>query len=127
MPVLAFNGSAPVKPSHPGVYQVPGLAMLASLVATTRILSANTVIPRVDAMKRSFLRRLWTGRRPDRWDPLDLVVDLTDVATTEQAFGRYTWGEEQIRASDPVVKDWETGVACKGTFGCRPCRDITGN
>lgn len=110
MPLLVVNGSAPLRPSHPGIHRVPGLAIFAALFATTRILTANTVVPRVDAMKASFLRRLWSGRRPDLWDPLDLVVDLSEVATTERRYGSYTWGESEIRGSDEGVKKWERDV-----------------
>jgi hypothetical protein len=58
MPLLVVNGSAPLKPSWPGVYRIPGLALLAALVQTSRILSPNTVVPRITAMKQSFQRRL---------------------------------------------------------------------
>jgi predicted acylesterase/phospholipase RssA len=107
MPVLAVNGSAPLKSSHPRAYWIPGLAVLAAMLAIGRILNANTVVPRVDAMKASFHRRLWNGRRPDLWDPLDLVVDLSEVAVTNRFYGSLTWGEPEIRGSDYAVGKWE--------------------
>jgi hypothetical protein len=110
MPVLAINGSAPLKPSHPGAYRIPGIAMAAAMLSITRILTANTVVPRVDSMWDSFYRRLWKGRRPDLYDPLGLVVDLSEVNVTERRYGAYTWGEEEIRKSDQTVKDWEQDV-----------------
>jgi hypothetical protein len=107
MPVLAINGSAPLKPSHPGVYRIPGLAMAAAMLAITRILTANTVVPRVDSMRASFNRRQWTGSRPELVDPLDLVVDLSEVNVSKLFYGAYARGEEEIRKSDPIVKGWE--------------------
>jgi hypothetical protein len=74
MPLLIINGSATRRPSQPWKFYVPGLASLAALLQTTRILSTNTVVPRSNAMMRSFQRRIWRARRPDQWDPLDLVL-----------------------------------------------------
>jgi hypothetical protein len=65
------------------------------------------VLPRVTAISRAFERRVWTGKRPDHLDPADLVADLRAVQEIANDYLFGTWGEEQIRESDPSVKKWE--------------------
>lgn len=59
LPLLCFNGSAPLAPTMPWLFAIPGIALARSLLQTTEILNANTVLPRVDSMKRAFQRRTW--------------------------------------------------------------------
>jgi hypothetical protein len=113
MPLLCFNGSAPLRPTHPWSFRIPGIALLKSLLQTTEVLSANTVYPRVDAMNKAFERRTWTGTRPDYSDPPDLLVDLRAVEDIANDYLSGTWLPELIRESDPSVKEWERKAASR--------------
>ena len=108
VPLLCINGSAPLRPTQAWAFAVPGLALLKSLLQVTEILNANTVLPRVDAMRRAFARRVWTGQRPDHLDPADLVVDLRATEEIAWDYLAGTWSPELIRRSDPSVKKWES-------------------
>ena len=107
MPLLCFNGSAPLQPTQHWTFRIPGIALARSLLQTTEILNANTVLPRIDAMKNAFERRAWTGRRPDGGDPADLVADLKALEYTAHDYQSGTWTPELIRKSDPAVQEWE--------------------
>jgi predicted acylesterase/phospholipase RssA len=107
MPLLCINGSAPLRPTNPRTFSVPGIALFKSLLQTTNILNANTVLPRVEAMQSAFQRRVWRGTRPDHLDPANLVIDLMGVEDLASRLLFGTLKEEFIRASDPAVKEWE--------------------
>jgi hypothetical protein len=107
IPLLCFNGSAPLQPSHPWVFSVPGVALLKSLLQTANILNANTVLPRVAAMHLAFQRRAWQGEQPGKLDPVNLVVDLTGVQKTAHHHSYGFWRDlspEVNRAYDsPII------------------------
>ena len=107
VPLFCFNGSAPLRPAHPWVFRIPGVALFSSLMQTMHILSANTVIPRVEGMTASVQRRAWSGRRPDYLDPADLVADLRPTDRLADDYREGAWGGEEIRATDPSVIQWE--------------------
>ncbi|MBV9083887.1 MAG: hypothetical protein JOZ62_14510, partial [Acidobacteriaceae bacterium] len=110
MPLFIVNGSAPLQPTRTWAFRIPGMALLKSLLQVTEILNANTVLPRVESMRRAFDRRARTGLRPGYDDPADLVVDLWPIDSTAE---HYRWGtllEELIRETDPAVKHWEESV-----------------
>ena len=86
IPLLCFNGSAPLKPSRPFVYRVPGLALAMSLLRVASILSANTVTPRVEAMLKEARRRVLDRERPTYLSPANLVADLRPVKQVEQDY-----------------------------------------
>jgi predicted acylesterase/phospholipase RssA len=109
-PLLCFNGSAPLRPTNPWAFSIPGIGLLKSLLQTTSILSANTVLPRTEAMQEAFESRVYGKMRPDSFGPADLVIDLSEVAHIEDRFQSGSWLEEFIRKSDPKVKEWERDV-----------------
>ncbi len=89
IPLLCFNGSAPLQPSHPWAFSVPGVALLKTLLQTANILNANTVLPRVAAMQMAFQRRARRAEQSSEFDPINLVVDLTGVRETAR---RHSYG-----------------------------------
>jgi hypothetical protein len=95
LPILCFNGSAPLRPSNPWIFTVPGLALLKALLQTTYILDANTVLPRVAAMQRAFERRALRNEPLRRGDPLNLVVDLMGVKETVERY-RHGFSPEDL-------------------------------
>lgn len=105
--LLCINGSAPLRPIHPWIFKCPGVALVKSLLQTTKILNANTVLPRVEGMKRGFERRVWEGRRPNHLDPADLLVDLSPTEDISDEYIAGRWSEKVIRESDDAVKEWE--------------------
>jgi predicted acylesterase/phospholipase RssA len=122
IPLLCFNGSAPLRSSHPWMFSVPGVALLQALLQTANILNANTVLPRVEAMQTAFDRRVQRSTSPDKSDPVNLVVDLTG---TEDTYRRYTYGflsESSIRSSDPSVKKGETDLLIIVKYGSDPAK-----
>ena len=117
IPLLCYNGSAQLRPSHPFVYRVPGLALAMSLFRVAGILSANTVTPRVDAMRKEFRRRTLAGERPSYRSPADLVADLRPL--TPQVLDELrdaTWREESIRRSGPPQPTGSYSVPGLGTI-----------
>jgi hypothetical protein len=110
MPLLCFNGSAPLRPTHPWAFKIPVIALLKSLLQVTQILNANTVLPRVDAMRRAFYRRHLIRTRPSHQDPADLIVDLSPTEEITAAFQYGILLPELIRKSDPAVKEWESAA-----------------
>lgn len=111
IPLFCFNGSAPLRPAHPWVFRIPGVALFSSLMQAMNILNANTVIPRVAGMTASVQRRAWSGRRPHYLDPADLVADLRPTDRLADDYRECAWGAEQIRATDPSVIEWEQGTS----------------
>ena len=107
LPLLCVNGSAPLRPTSVWAFRIPGLALLKSLFQTTNILNANTVLPRVEAMRRAFIRRTGKAERPDFLDPADLIVDLRPLEETSIDYLEATWGTDLIAKTDPKVRDWE--------------------
>jgi hypothetical protein len=107
-PLLCFNGSAPLRPTQTWWFKLPGIALLKSLLQYLNILSANTVLPRIDAISSAFQRRVWTGQRPDHLDPANVVADLRASEELAKQYLPGTWTEELIRKSDPSVKKWES-------------------
>lgn len=107
IPLFCFNGSAPIRPEHSGRFRIPVFALLRTLWQTANILTANTVLPRIDAMKLSFHRRADDGTRPGRFDPVDLVADLRAIEDVADDYRCGAWQAQYIRESDSSVKDWE--------------------
>jgi hypothetical protein len=104
IPLLCVNGSAPLRPTRPYVFQIPGAALIKSLLQVTTILDANTVFPRVQAMRRAFEDTIRGGRRPGySGHPADLISDLRAVQDTVRDHDFATLGPDQIRESDPLV------------------------
>lgn len=110
IPLLCFNGSAPHQPSRTWMLQIPGVALLKSLLQATMILNTNTVLPRVDAMKLAFERRSLNGTAPSYLDPADLLVDLREVEDIKDDYRIGTWGDDEIRKADPNIRSWERDV-----------------
>jgi hypothetical protein len=107
IPLLCFNGSAPLQPSHPWAFSVPGVALPKSLLQTANILNANTVLPRVAAMQLAFQRRAQGAEQPSKFDPVNLVVDLAGVRETARRYSFGFWRNLRLptnRAYDsPIV------------------------
>ena len=108
IPVLCFNGSAPLRPTKPWAFGIPGLALLKSALQYAQILSANTVLPRIEAMQMAFKHRNTHKIRPDSGNPCNLVADLTDTKDLEKRLIWSAWREATIRDSDMSVKKWES-------------------
>jgi hypothetical protein len=108
MPVLCFNGSAPLRPTKPWAFSIPGLALLKSQLQYAGILYSNTVFPRVKAMQAAFEHREMHKIRPDSGDPCNLVADLSDTQDLENKLISFAWSEDKIRDSDWSVKNWGT-------------------
>ncbi|MET0324983.1 MAG: hypothetical protein ABW219_07170 [Ilumatobacteraceae bacterium] len=102
LPLLCVNSSAPGAASARFVYSVPVLAQVAALFRTLRVLTVNTVRPRVTAIADAMTRRNALGLRPGPRDPLDVVVDLTDVPRHEDTVRRVCVDRDDVRRSDPV-------------------------
>jgi hypothetical protein len=107
VPLLCFNGSAPLAPTKVWSFQIPGVALARSLLQTTEILNANTVLPRVDSMTRAFERRTLRSLPPDHLDPVDLVADLRPSNDVWPGLLPGTWKRELIRKLNSSVKKWE--------------------
>ena len=82
-------------------YSIPLVAQFAALFRTLRVLTVNTVQPRVKAIADAMTRRNALGTRPSPHDPLDVVVDLSGVSRHEETSGRSA-GPAEVRRSDPV-------------------------
>lgn len=65
-PLLCVNASAIPKPGPTLAYSIPIIALLASLIRISRVLSRNTVQPRVQAISNDLLRRASTNTAPNR-------------------------------------------------------------
>jgi hypothetical protein len=107
IPLLCVNGSAPLLPTQTRAFRIPGVALVKTLLQIMEVLNANTVLPRVEAMRRAFNRRAWSGERPDHHYPADLIADLRPIEETHQGYEFGTLAPEYIRKSDPSVKKWE--------------------
>jgi hypothetical protein len=117
IPLFAVDGSAPLNPSRSILFSIPGAALVAGALSVARILNTNTVVPRANVMKHGIEQRQDSGRRPTSYwhDSVDLVADLAEIKQTRDLYIK-TWGEEQIRETDPHVKDWESEVASRFRF-----------
>ena len=99
MPLLCVNSSAAGAASAPVTYSIPVVAQFAALFRTLRVLTVNTVQPRVDAITEAMARRNASGTRPGPLDPLDVVVDLTSVRRHEAAVGSLCRDRAGLRRS----------------------------
>lgn len=102
LPLMCVNSSAPGAASAPVVYSVPVVAQFAALFRTLRVLTANTVQPRVGAIADAMARRNALGTRPSVHDPLDIVVDLSGVSRHEDAMRALCLDRAEVRRSDAV-------------------------
>ena len=102
MVLLCVNSSAASAASAPATYSIPVVAQFAALFRTLRVLTVNTVQPRVDAVAEAMARRNAAGTRPGPLDPLDVVVDLTSVRRHEVSIRALCRDRAQLRRSDPV-------------------------
>lgn len=109
--MLCINASAPLKPSRPLQYYVPGVAVLAWLFRCLGILNANTVVPRTHSMASALGGRISQLRRASALDPLDVVVDMRTVAEMEFELELLSRHRHDIAASDPKLVDWQRDVA----------------
>jgi hypothetical protein len=117
MPMLCVNSSAAGAASAPATYSIPVVAQFAALFRTLRVLTVNTVQPRVNAITDAMVRRNAAGTRPGPLDPLEVVVDLSSVRQHEAAVGslcreRADPGEERRR--QVVVSRLESWAADVG-------------
>jgi hypothetical protein len=104
--LLCFNGSAPLRPTRNWFFRVPGIAFVKSLLQVVQILNANTVLPRIDAI-RSVRECRHRGAGRDTLDSVDLIADLRTIEENVKDYLFGAWGEEQIREIDPSVSEWE--------------------
>ncbi|MET0144332.1 MAG: hypothetical protein ABW328_06050 [Ilumatobacteraceae bacterium] len=102
LPLLCVNSSASGASSAPVVYSVPVIAQFAALLRTLKVLTVNTVQPRVRSINDAMARRDALGTRPGPHDPLDVVVDLSDVRRHEQAVRALCRDRAAVRRSDVV-------------------------
>ncbi len=102
LPLLCVNSSASGAASAPVVYSVPVIAQLAAVLRTLTVLNVNTVQPRVRAITDAMARRAALGTRPGPEDPLDVVVDLADIAHHEDAVRALCRDRAAVRRSDAV-------------------------
>jgi hypothetical protein len=102
MVLLCVNSSAASAASAPATYSIPVVAQFAALFRTLRVLTVNTVQPRVDAVAEAMARRNAAGTRPGPLDPLDIVVDLASVRRHEVSIRALCRDRDQLRRSDPV-------------------------
>ena len=110
IPLLCINGSAPLRSTQSWAFKVPGVALVKSIIQIANILNANTVQPRVQAMKESYLRRVYHKERSNAADPADLVVDLKPSDQVTKEYYRAAWGVDDIAQTDFTVKNWESNV-----------------
>jgi hypothetical protein len=101
--LLVVNGSAPLMPSRPVLYQLLGVALLQS----TRILNLNSVVPRQQSMRRAFLRRVRNDQLRAHAERVELVVDLSTGAKTRNRY-MYPFTKNLIRKTDATVREWDT-------------------
>lgn len=116
IPILVMNGSLSHCPTNPLRFHFPGFALFAAVKRAMLVMNSNTVFPRVIEMQRSFHRRLTQSRRPDKNDPLDLIVDLSNPGDTLNVYARY-WLEESIRDTDEAVKRWGEDIVFDVSHG----------
>lgn len=114
-PLLCVNSSAPSAASAPVVYSVPVVAQFAALFRTLRVLTVNTVQPRVKAIADAMSRRNALATRPSPHDPLDVVVDLSDVRHHEDAMRAICLERSDVRRSDPVHERYRRDVVANLT------------
>ena len=110
LPLLCVNSSAPGAASAPVVYSVPVVAQFAALFRTLRVLTVNTVQPRVRAIADAIARRNAMATRPSPHDPLDVVVDLSDVPHHEDTMRAMCLERTDVRRSDPVHERYRRDV-----------------
>lgn len=122
MPLLCVNASARKKWDQKWqkslwnklnllCFAIPGIVFFKWVFQIMQVLSANTIFPRVAAMRRTFERDIHAQRLPDSLDSVDLVVDLREAADFPIEYMNAFWPEEAIRMADPAVKKWEKSVA----------------
>ena len=102
LPLLCVNSSAPGAASAPVAYSIPVVAQFAALFRTLKVLTVNTVQPRVKAIADGIVRRNALGTRPGPHDPLDIVVDLSGTARHEETVRATCRDRDDVRASDAV-------------------------
>lgn len=123
MPLLCVNGSAPHIPTRSWMFQIPGVALFKSLFQVTQIQNTNTVLPRISSMIKAFNSRVWRTQRAEHLDPLDLLVDLKEIAETKKYCMAGALKEEFIRETDPAIKTWEQEALSRFRFVLKPDSD----
>ena len=108
--LLCINASAPMPPSSPAPFYVPGLAALSALVQSVQILNVNTVQPRLYRIRQAQFIRARDGALRETTEPLDLVSDLSPVSQNIRFKSGLTHHRDEIRRSDPAVRDWESEI-----------------
>jgi len=119
IPVLCLNGSAPLKPTKPWAFRVPGIALLKSMMQYAQILNANTVQPRIEAIQLALDHRHAHGIRPDSGIPCNLVAGLMETEALQKQLQWYSSTEQSVRDSDPSVKEWENDVLSRAKVARR--------
>jgi predicted acylesterase/phospholipase RssA len=108
--ILCINASAPLPPSSPVYYHIPGVAALWALIQSAQLLNVNTVQPRLQRMHEAQRRRAVYGTHLDAGEPLDAVADLSPISrniTSKTALIRH---RDDIRRFDPAVREWEGDI-----------------
>jgi hypothetical protein len=108
--ILCINASAPMSPSSPIPYYIPGLAALLALIQSGQILNVNTVQPRLQRMHEAQRRRALYGSHLDAGDPLDMVADLSPASRNMVSKMVLTQHRDHIRRLDPAVRKWEEDI-----------------
>ena len=123
LPLLAVNGSAPLAPTWSWWYRIPGIAQLKALLQITQILNRNTVLPRVEAIESSIVRRAFLRSGSSReklalamdgHDPCTLISDLSPVSEVRALYSdSITPGRYLLDDSYPMFRK---GVAAMEEF-----------
>jgi predicted acylesterase/phospholipase RssA len=109
IPLLCVNASAPLSASRPTFFWGPGIAQVSWLSRYLNIQNTNTVLPRVEAMRKDFAQRE-PKYSPGKGD-VDLVVDMRCASETRGDYLEFALNEDLIRSKDPAVKEWERQAA----------------
>ena len=109
IPLICVNASAPLSASRPTFFYGPLIAQVSWLSRYLNIQNTNTVLPRVEAMRKDFAQRE-PKYRPGKGD-VDLVVDMRCASETRGDYAPFALDEDQIRWKDPAVKEWERQAA----------------
>lgn len=108
--ILCINASAPLPPSSPIHYHIPGLASLSALIHSVQILNVNTVQPRLQRMHEAQRQRALHGTHLDAGEPLEVVADLSPISRNMVSKMALTQHRDHIRRLDPGVRKWEEDI-----------------
>ncbi|MBN3815584.1 hypothetical protein G3N57_02745 [Paraburkholderia sp. Se-20369] len=108
--ILCINASAPLPPSSPFPYHIPGLGSLLALIQSVQILNVNTVQPRLQRMHDAHQRAAKYGDHLVTSDPLEVVADLIPVSENLRFNGSLCKHPFEIRRLDPVIAKWEKDI-----------------